>query len=99
MVSLMLRIFTPHRVIIGENTSHVLIGSLKAQIIHVKTRADMLKCGKDVLMARCKVTHSAVSRLTSDERTTPLEFINANEEVRQANMSASRSCNYSLESM
>jgi outer membrane murein-binding lipoprotein Lpp len=84
-----------------EDTSRALIDSLNTEITLLKARVGTLKRDKDLLMDRCEAAQSAVSRLTSDERTARLELIEAKEEVREANIGIKdlRSAYFKLESM
>ncbi|KAI9458179.1 hypothetical protein BJY52DRAFT_440077 [Lactarius psammicola] len=70
----------------GEDTSRALIDSLNTEITLLKARVGTLKRDKDLLMDRCEAAQSAVSRLTSDERTARLDLVKAKEEARLANL-------------
>lgn len=74
------------RVYLGDgDSSRALIDGLNTEITLLKARVGTLKRDKDLLMDRCEAAQSAVSRLTSDERTARLELIKAKGEARLAN--------------
>ncbi len=89
------------RVYLGENNSRALVDSLNTEVTILKARVSTLKRDKDLLMDRCEAAQSAVTRLTSDERTARLKVIKAKEEARDANngFETLKTAYLSLESM
>ena len=74
------------RVYLGEDSNRAIIDGLNTEITLLKARVGTLKRDKDLLMDRCEAAQSAVARLTSDERATRLELIEARHEARLANL-------------
>lgn len=74
------------RVFFEDDASRAEIDDLKAEITALHTRVTSLKRDKNLLMGRCEAAHSAVNRLTTDERSARLARDKAQEEARLANL-------------